>query len=1581
MQTYLSSLLRLFALLGVLGTLNACSDDTPPAQSCETATDCPDGARCVGGTCTTEALACATSTDCNFGDYCVDSTCVDATCSGDSECTDAVCVNNRCREGCSTNDQCSDGQTCNLLTRRCEVAGCTTASCPQFQTCDTDLSPSACQYTGDCNNDAVCQAYAQQLNDGNDYICSTAEQRCVIRPECTSDAECTIGEICEPRELDGRRVCRRGCRTNEECGGSQICSAEAGYRCVDGCETTADCPDPNQACFERQCVDTCQTRSECTGINPGYICTGNPRVCQACTDSSQCPSTQFCDFTQGNSEEEAANPSRGLCINLPPTCPPDPYGSNDNIDSAFAIQTLPFEPADTDRPIFCREKPAGDWFLITAGLGEVIEVRLNYQTAGNLDLALRTINGTELAVSDRPPSEDNGEELIRYGAETGGTFLVQVRGTILNDSVPYDLSISSTTPAACTDDGFEPNNAIAEAVALPQSQEESLQVCGNDADFFQLDVLDNQIVTIRAAAPARLGDIDLVLRNSNGDIVAQALNRTDVEQILYTNDNAQILTLEVRAATNTGNIDYMLEWTQRDNQCSDAFEPNDSCASATLLNSGTFDELAVCSDADYYAVDLLPLQTVTFRAIYDPAVAAGDLDITLFGPNDCATFIATETRTTIPNTTLVAERIQYTAQTGGRFNLLTNLFAGINVPYTLEVDIQDGPPCLDDSLEPNNDGTQATVIPIADARLGTDNVVTGLRLCDADSDWFEIDLQEGDVIRWDVTFNNAQGNIDAFIIAPDQTTVLASGIGDTGTESLSYTVGTGEAGTYYLKVEGKNPVRNDYWLLTYVNGVGPADPACPDPYENNDIAGDSKFVGEGGYGLLICSQDDDWFETDIRAGETITIDLSFTHSLGNIDIILYDDRNTTSSVAESRTATNNESVTYYSARDQTLKWRIFGVGTNIRSPYTMDVSIQSAVPCQDDIYAPNRDSSEAALVTAPGLYAPVVKCEDEEDWYKVELGTQLSEVFIAFNDRMANLDLTVYDSTMTVVGQGNSTTNDESVVFTPTAAGMYFIKVASPERARLPYYLMLYTDTNNDGTVEGPEDRLCPDEYENNDSLTSAKPLPLGTTDNLLVCWEGPANQDNDYYSVFVPAGATLTVDVLFSHADGDLNARLYRSTNTTPVASSLTTTDNETLTVTNSSTGENYTIYVFGAGVARFTTRYTLDVELSFTDTCVDDLQGAVDLASATTPIATGALNNLNLCEGTEDWFRLPAGTTSVEVNMELNNLLGNIDIELTNAAGETIVASTASTNVENLIATGLDGAQTYYLRAFAQNSAFFRNEYDLWVSINGAAPAIPFCPDSYERNDSITTAVSFSSALYQWIDMTACGPDVDWYGINVTSAATDYVVQTFFDHVNAEADLTLEVYNPSGVLVTNGTSATTTNDEFVRFRPTVTGTHYIKVSNVSSSTSEVPYFLYTDRFVSAATPPTCREDSYEPNDVVGDVRNAPTLGNAPGSYALGSCGASAVAPEVDHYSFVMPASGTATVTVMYDSTAATLSGTIYYSVDIGNGNRINTDKPFTASTNRLTTTVTGTPGERIGLRIFNATVSAQYFLTIKDN
>jgi hypothetical protein len=118
------------------------------------------------------------------------------------------------------------------------------------------------------------------------------------------------------------------------------------------------------------------------------------------------------------------------------------------------------------------------------------------------------------------------------------------------------------------------------------------------------------------------------------------------------------------------------------------------------------------------------------------------------------------------------------------------------------------------------------------------------------------------------------------------------------------------------------------------------------------------------------------------------------------------------------------------------------------------------------------------------------------------------------------------------------------------------------------------------GEAGGGADAGCIDDaYEDNDNLASATPLPSAAS-GLMVC-----NGDSDYFSFSVLAGRSATVRISFSHAEGDLDMKLYQGGS--EIDSSTTTNDSESIQL---SSGD-YVVRV--AGYMSAEASYDIDLSL----------------------------------------------------------------------------------------------------------------------------------------------------------------------------------------------------------------------------------------------------------------------------------------------------------------------------------------------------------------------------------------------------
>jgi len=248
--------------------------------------------------------------------------------------------------------------------------------------------------------------------------------------------------------------------------------------------------------------------------------------------------------------------------------------------------------------------------------------------------------------------------------------------------------------------------------------------------------------------------------------------------------------------------------------------------------------------------------------------------------------------------------------------------------------------------------------------------------------------------------------------------------------------------------------------------------------------------------------------------------------------------------------------------------------------------------CRRDVFEPNDDTSNAAVLAedTQGIslaggqleaYGLAI-CAGDRDVYAIDLEqNQGVSVLITFNSDVGNLHLRGFDTDgSTVILESTDMFLNESSILLPAAtAGRYFVEVSGDE---VGYRMQLSVRENVDPN--------CIDnQFEPNEFASTAPILPAGTYEGLQTC---PG--DKDFFGVEVPEGFTLTAQLRFSHADGDLDLFL-RDRNERPVATSGSSTDNEEVVFTNpGSLGSGFTLEVrpVNGAVAPYSLVLTLEEE-----------------------------------------------------------------------------------------------------------------------------------------------------------------------------------------------------------------------------------------------------------------------------------------------------------------------------------------------------------------------------------------------------
>jgi hypothetical protein len=214
----------------------------------------------------------------------------------------------------------------------------------------------------------------------------------------------------------------------------------------------------------------------------------------------------------------------------------------------------------------------------------------------------------------------------------------------------------------------------------------------------------------------------------------------------------------------------------------------------------------VGAERDWYAITAAGGDRIT--ATMTLTNANGNLDLYLL--NSIGTVLASSTTTT--GTETITFNIAPAA--GGTYFIRvdpgTPVDADARNTYSLNVTSAPPPSCADDAFEQND--TAATATPVTLPFNNTTLVMCGAHVAPdnvgAEFDFYSFNLAAGDRITPNITLTNANGNLDVTLVSPSGVDVAASWT-TSGTETLSYTVPTGAAGNYKVRVEPWNPVDSD----------------------------------------------------------------------------------------------------------------------------------------------------------------------------------------------------------------------------------------------------------------------------------------------------------------------------------------------------------------------------------------------------------------------------------------------------------------------------------------------------------------------------------------------------------------------------------------------------------------------------------------------------------------------------------------------------------------------------------------------------------------------------------------------------
>ncbi len=372
----------------------------------------------------------------------------------------------------------------------------------------------------------------------------------------------------------------------------------------------------------------------------------------------------------------------------------------------------------------------------------------------------------------------------------------------------------------------------------------------------------------------------------------------------------------------------------------------------------------------------------------------------------------------------------------------------------------------------------------------------------------------------------------------------------------------------------------------------------------------------------------------------------------------------------------------------------------------------------------------------------------------------------------------------------------------------------------------------------GPE----PDAYEQNDFFATAYHAPYGDYTFTPSIHLGG---DEDYFRWTAGEDGVLDIDLLFEHAEIDLDLVVYNGS-TNQIAASGSTTDNESLSV-NVTAGEDYYIRVFTPSVST-TFGYTLtwdgpgDPVDAFEDNNTPET--AFDFGDASDPHLDFDLSNLSIHRPDDvdyfDWVSPSDGTLEVELLFDHEQANINVDVL---QDGE-VIARANSMDDNELLQVAVTQGGVYQIRVDAFPTVSTIAPGDAVYSMRVDGPEIS--EDRFEPNDvtGVAEDVSGQSGIISGLSIDA-PDDVDVYRWTADETG-DLRARVFFFHENGDLDLRLRSGETGQVIAT---STSVTDNESVTQRVIAGNDYYIEVTGHEGATQS-SYFL--DLAFAAAIPVT---------------------------------------------------------------------------------------------------------------------------------
>ncbi len=662
-------------------------------------------------------------------------------------------------------------------------------TCPDGEVCRSGFCADApeCDLLTDCGEGENC-----------------LESVCAWDPDvCLSDNDCDENLICDVGE------CREGCRNDNQCGDTELCTSDLVCErkpCTElACDEGYDCIEDTGLCQLRPCNGGCDEPLQCRESDD---------QCVECFETDECGTSQTCTedgFCLEDSCEVHEQCEEGtFCINefceAPPECEDDEFEDNDEYDDGGLLA----EGVYTDI-VSCPYDE--DFFKVVADANHSLTVTVDFlHEDGNVELEI--FNTVGVLFARRISSDD--DESITVNIGTTGVYTIRIWQDAGTQGVDYSLTMETGQPVEvaadlCVPDAFEPNEDVESATEIFSGRWTGMSICEDDSDYYDIPAQPGEIIEV-CVTPSELYDKTLgleVLAEGEG-VILTAAGRTEFcvdedlslgtafyAHVFSTADGDETpyhVTFDVRPGCRIYDDAYDQAGTH-DRMPRDGEDP---LAPLEELPA----ELRVCpSDSDYWPVDLLwrDQLSANITFVHDD----GDLQLKLHRPNGSAR-LGSSGRTD-------TEVIEYQAEESGTYFLRVYGEADAMGPYTIDYSVTAY--CEEDEHEDNDDSDSAAELAIGDH--------VDLWLCNEDDDFFKFSVADDAEAELTValSFEASQGILSLSVAPPGGDFVEAEGSGGEWAVVV-WPAPRFKGGTQILtiKVDGADGTENTYDLSIALGG-------------------------------------------------------------------------------------------------------------------------------------------------------------------------------------------------------------------------------------------------------------------------------------------------------------------------------------------------------------------------------------------------------------------------------------------------------------------------------------------------------------------------------------------------------------------------------------------------------------------------------------------------------------------------------------------------------------------------------------------------------------------------------------------